>query len=99
MRPSRGEAYGCCQEELTYVTFLVPGEGRRHRPLPERASSQDDILHAWVAAGAAHAAEATTFLGGISLAGILASHTTGSCVPMHARVKKGRSRAGRKGKC
>lgn len=41
-----------------------------------KAQLQDGILQAWIAAGA------TTFLGDISLAGILASHTTVCpCVP------------------
>lgn len=77
----------------------MPSEGRQHQALPGRLSSQGGILCAWVAAGAAHAAKATTFLGDISLASVLASYTAGSCVPMHAGVKKGRSRAGREGKC
>lgn len=55
--------------------------GKGHRALPGRPSSWDSIFCAWVVAGAAHAAEATTFLEDISLARVLASHTTGSCVP------------------
>lgn len=78
---------------------MGPDEERWHRALPGRPSSQDGILHAWVAAGAARAAEATRFLGNISLAGILASHTTGNRVPMRATVKKGKSGAGMEGKC
>lgn len=55
--------------------------GKGYRALHRRPSSWDGIFCAWVAAGAAHAAEAITFLEDTSLARVLASHTTGSCVP------------------
>lgn len=63
-------------------------QGKGHRALPGRPSSWDVTLCVWVPAGAVHAAQATTFLGDISLAGVLASHSIGSCGPMCARVKR-----------